>query len=98
MDATIIESWPLFQAMFWSHWLFYVGGPIVLFRSGHPVAGGIVMLIASIMPLAGQAWFTNSDAVGLGFLLMLEFPIAALVFAIGAIVALRSLLAAEKAD
>jgi hypothetical protein len=57
--------------------------PILLFRAGWPIAGGLAMIVASLMPLAGQIWFTDSDAPGLGLLLMLEFPPGCIVTIVG---------------
>ena len=83
MGAAIIESRALYEAMLYGHWIVFVLGPVILFKCGHPIAGGVVMLLATMMPLAGQAWFTDSDAYGLAFLLFLEAPIALLVLLVG---------------
>jgi hypothetical protein len=59
-----------------SHWVVFLCAPIVLFRAGWPITGGIVMLTSTLMPIIGQILFTDSDAPGLLFLLMMEVPIA----------------------
>lgn len=79
----IVASWPLFYAMLYSHWVILVFAPILLFRAGWYVTGGIIMLLSTLMPLAGQVWFTDSDAPGLAFLLMIEAPAAILVLLAG---------------
>ena len=79
----ITLSWPLYYAMLYAHWVLFLVAPIALFRLGWFATGGLVMLIATLMPIAGQTWFTDSDAPGLGLLLMVELPIAALVLLAG---------------
>ena len=75
----IAVSWPIFYAILYAHWAIFIVAPIALFRAGWPVSGGLFMLLSTLMPIAGQVWFTDSDAPGLAFLLMIELPIAALV-------------------
>ena len=65
--------------MLYSHWAIFIVSPIVLFKVGWPITGGVVMLLSTLMPIVGQVWFTDSDAPGLVFLLMIEAPIAAFV-------------------
>jgi hypothetical protein len=81
--GVIVQSWPLYTTILWAHWVIYLGGPIVLFWAGWPILGGLVMLAATVMPVAGQIWFTDSEAPGLGFLMILEVPPAILVLLIG---------------
>lgn len=83
MNPTMIQSWPLYEAMLYSHWVVYFVGLILMFKYGHPIAGGFIMLLAALMPLTGQAWFTDSEAPGLAFLLFIEGPPAAIVFIVG---------------
>ena len=84
----ITLSWPLFYAMFFSHWVIFIAAPIVLFKVRWPIAGGTLMLLSTFMPITGQIWFTDSDSPGLGLLLMLELPIAAAVFLAGVVTTL----------
>ena len=66
-----------------SHLVIYILVPILLFQAGWPIAGGVAMIVASFMPLAAQVWFTDSEAPGLGLLLMLELPPACIVTLVG---------------
>ena len=79
----MVASWPLFYAMLCLHWVIFVFAPILLFRAGWHVMGGVIKLLSTLMPLAGQVWFTNSDAPGLVFLLMIEVPVGMLVLLAG---------------
>jgi hypothetical protein len=79
----VAVSWPLYYAMLYAHWVLFAFAPIVLFRAGWHVTGGVIMLLSTLMPIAGQVWFTDSDAPGLAFLLMIEAPIAGLVLQVG---------------
>jgi hypothetical protein len=79
----ITESWAIYNIILLFHWVIYIFAPMLLFWAGWPIAGGLAMIIASFMPLLGQVWFTDSDAPGLGILLMLEFPPACIVTLVG---------------
>ena len=79
----LAASWPMYYAMLYAHWAIFIVAPIALFRAGWPVTGGLIMLLSTLMPIAGQVWFTDSDAPGFAFLLMMEVPIAALVLVAG---------------
>ena len=79
----IVMNQPLFWAMLFAHWAIFIFAPIVLFRAGWPVSGGVIMLLSTLMPIAGQVWFTDSDAPGLGLLLMVEVLIAGFVLLAG---------------
>ena len=79
----IAVSWPMYYAMLYAHWVIFIFAPIALFRAGWPVTGGLIMALSTLMPIAGQVWFTDSDAPGLVFLLMMEVPIAALALLAG---------------
>ena len=87
--AAITESWTLFYVTLASHFLLFFGAPVVLFKLRWPVAGGLAMLLSTLLPIAGQTWFTDSDAPGLAFLLMLEFPLAVLILAVGICVSIH---------
>ena len=79
----IAVSWPIFYAILYAHWAIFIVAPIALFRAGWPVSGGLIMLLSTLMPIAGQVWFTNSDAPGLVFLLMIEVTVGMLVLLAG---------------
>ncbi len=79
----IFESYPLFYAVFLLHYVLLIGAPVLLFRSGWPVTGGLISLASTVLPIAGQTWFTDSDMPGCGLLLMVEAPLAFLVLLIG---------------
>jgi hypothetical protein len=72
----IVENYALCDALLFLHSVLLIGGPIVLFRRGWPIAGGLVSLAATILPIAGQTWFTDSESPGLGLLFMVEVPCA----------------------
>lgn len=84
----IADSWALYNITLLMHVLLYFGGPVLLFRSGWPVAGGVVMLASTILPLAAQTWFTDSDVPGFAFLLMVEVPLALLALIAGCILSI----------
>lgn len=86
------SSWPMYYAMLYGHWVIFIFAPVALFKAGWPVTGGLVMLLSTLMPIAGQVWFTDSDAPGLVFLLILELPMAAMVLLAGIAMQLTALL------
>jgi hypothetical protein len=69
--------------MFWGHFVLYIAGPIWAFSRGRYVLAGLAMLLASLMPIAGQVWFTDSDSPALGLLLLFEAPLAFVAIALG---------------
>lgn len=79
----LVNSPALYFAILLLHFVAYLTAPVVLFRRGWPIAAGVAMLVSALLPIAGQVWFTDSDAPGLAFLLMLEAPPALLVLAVG---------------
>ena len=89
-------SWPMYYAMLYAHWAIFIVAPIAMFRAGWPVTGGLIMLLSTLMPIAGQVWFTDSDAPGLAFLLMMEVPIAALVLVAGIAVKVTALIGRRR--
>ncbi|MDQ3520085.1 MAG: hypothetical protein M3466_16995 [Gemmatimonadota bacterium] len=52
----------------------YLIGGIWLLIKGRPIRAGLVMTLASLIPLAWQLNFTESDAKGFGLLLLLMLP------------------------
>lgn len=79
----IVESWTLYNLTLLVHFVLYLAAPILLFKRGWPVAGGLVMVASTILPISGQTWFTDSDSPAFGFLLMVELPLAVLVLLTG---------------
>lgn len=79
----IVNSMALFYAIFLLHFFLLVGGPILLFRRGRFITGGVVALASTPLPILGQTWFTDSDSPALGALLMVEVPLAAIVLIVG---------------
>ena len=92
----MVASWPLFYAMLCLHWVIFVFAPILLFRAGWHVMGGVIMLLSTLMPLAGQVWFTDSDAPGLAFLLMIEAPAGMLVLLAGVAVKVAAFVRGQR--
>ena len=92
----LAASWPMYYAMLYAHWAIFIVAPIALFRAGWPVTGGLIMLLSTLMPIAGQVWFTNSDAPGLVFLLMMEVPIAAVVLVVGIAMKVTALISRRR--
>lgn len=88
----IASSWPMYYAMLYGHWAMFIFAPVALFKAGWPVTGGLVMLLSTLMPIAGQVWFTDSDAPGLLLLLIIELPMAAMVLLAGTAMQLSALL------
>ncbi len=89
-------SWPLYYTMLIGHWVLFFLAPILLFKARHPIIGGAVMLASTMMPIAGQDLFTDSDSPGLAFLLFFEFPVACVVFIVGLMIGLPRLWAAYR--
>jgi hypothetical protein len=89
-------SWPLYYTMLVGHFVLFFVAPIVLFRFRCPIIGGVIMLASTMMPIAGQALFTDSDSAGLAFLLLFEFPVACIVFVAGLIIGLRRIWSAPR--
>lgn len=88
----ILESWALYNLTLLVHFLLYVAAPIILFKRGWPIAGGLVMVASTVLPIGGQTWFTDSDFPGFGLLLMMELPLATLVLLTGSVVSASRLL------
>ncbi len=84
----IYESTTLYLLTLLAHFALFLIVPVILFRNGWPVFAGIVMMASTLLPLAGQTWFTDSEMPGLAFLLMFEAPIALLVFVAGVAVSI----------
>lgn len=53
--------------------LYFLAGGVLLLR-GWLIRAGLAMVAASLIPLTWQVTFTDSDAPGFGFLLMLMLP------------------------
>jgi hypothetical protein len=83
MMPVIMESWPLYNLMLVDHLVLYMAAPIWLFKRGWSIIGGLVMVSSTILPIAGQTWFTDSDSPAFGLLIMLELPFAAIVLLVG---------------
>jgi len=84
----IMDSSALYYLTVLTHFGLYIIAPIWLFVRGWPIVGGVVMLASTILPIAGQIWFTNSEMPGFGLLLVVEFPLALMVLLIGVVVTL----------
>ena len=84
----IYESTNLYLLTLLGHFALFLMVPVILFRSGWPVLAGIVMMASTLLPIAGQTWFTDSEMPGLAFLLMFEAPISLLVFVAGVVVSI----------
>jgi hypothetical protein len=82
----------MFDAMIIAHSVIFIFAPILLFRAGWPLSGGVIMALSTLMPIAGQVWFTDSDSPGLGFLLLMELPIAGLVLLAGLVIRVTTLM------
>jgi hypothetical protein len=65
----------------------YVLAAIVLLRHGWFMRAGLAMALVSFVPLLWQVAFTDSDAKGFGFLLMLMLPPALLLVLVGCLIA-----------
>jgi hypothetical protein len=65
----------------------YVIAAIVFLRHGWLIRAGLAMMLVSLVPLLWQAIFTDSDAKGYGFLLMLMLPPALLLVLLGCLIA-----------
>lgn len=61
----------------------YLIGGIWLLAKGRPVRAGLVMTLASLIPLTWQLNFTDSDAKGFALLLLLMLPPALGVIVVG---------------
>jgi hypothetical protein len=79
----IIESWPLYNLTLVAHLVMYMAAPVWLFKRGWPITGGVVMAVSTILPIAGQTWFTDSESPAFGLLIMVELPFALLVVLVG---------------
>ena len=87
----IYESTNLYLLVLLAHFALFLIVPVILFRKGRPVLASIVMMASTLLPIAGQACFTDSDMPGSGFLLLVEAPIALLVFIAGVAVSITQL-------
>ena len=63
----------------------YLLAGIAFLRRRWPIRAGLAMALVSFFPLLWQAWFTDSEAPGFAFLLMLMLPPALLVMVIGSL-------------
>ncbi|HEX7819347.1 MAG TPA: hypothetical protein VF463_01870 [Sphingobium sp.] len=79
----IVESWSLYNLILVAHLVLYIGAPIWLFKQGWPILGGVVMVGSTILPIAGQTWFTDSESPAFGLLIMVELPFALIVLLVG---------------
>lgn len=77
------ESWALYNLTLITHLILYIAAPLFLFKRGWPIAGGLVMVASTILPIGGQTWFTDSESPAFGLLLMVELPLALVVLLIG---------------
>jgi hypothetical protein len=65
--------------------LLYVAVGIWLLIKGWPLRAGLTMGAISLLPLIWQIKFTDSEALGFGFLLIWMLPIPILLTAVGVI-------------
>lgn len=91
----IVDSPALAFGLLYLHWIIYFLAPVLLFPRGRPVTGALLMVGAALMPMMGQAWFTDSGAAGFGVLLLFELPVALGVLILALIMAAKS--SAERA-
>lgn len=71
--------------IFWVAVILYFLGPAwVVSRDGGAIKAGLVMFAAAILPIMRQVWFTDSNAPGFIFPLMLMVPPAVIVMLGGA--------------
>ena len=81
----IVDSGPLYAATLLLHVVLYFIAPIFFFSRRLPFLAGVTMVIATVLPILGQASFTDSDMPGSALLLLVEAPIAIMVFGIGVV-------------
>jgi hypothetical protein len=85
----IYDSASLYLLVLIAHFAVFVIVPVVLFRAGWPTLAGIVMVISTLLPIAGQTWLTDSEMPGAALLLMFEAPVALIVLVAGLAVSIR---------
>jgi hypothetical protein len=65
--------------------LLYLTVPVLIAMRGRLIAAGLAMLAIAMLPLAWQILFTDSDAPGFVFLLLMMLPIPLLLTVAGLI-------------